>query len=229
MFNLLDLAFRDPRLFVVVAAALAVALILGLTFHEFSHALVADMQGDHAPRSAGRLSLNPRYHFDLVGTIMLLLAGFGWAKPVMVNPFRLKLGPRWGMVLVAVAGPLSNFLLAAALAVPLRGDWLLLRSTGVLNAWGIEQYLAFFLFSIVSINTTLGVFNLLPIWPLDGSRVTRLIPGELGNFFIRAEPYGIFILLLLMFLPRLTGGQFDIIGMIMNPIYNRLMAVFLGG
>ena len=217
----------DPTLAVIIVLAFAISLIAGLSFHEFSHAFVGDLLGDTTPRHQGRLTLNPVNHLDPMGTLMMVLAPFGWAKPVQVNPNRLRFGPKLGMALVGAAGPLSNFVLAAALAAPLRAGIIELRSTFFLRSWEPENYLAFLLFYIVLINITLGVFNLLPLAPLDGSRVAALLPGEIGEFFRRMEPYGMGILFLLLALPFITGGQVNIIGAIIDPIRTFLLDLFL--
>lgn len=231
MIELLNLMFRDPQLFLVVVLAFLVALLLGLSFHEFSHALVGDALGDPTPRRQGRLSLDPSRHLDPLGSFMLLLAGFGWAKPVRINPFNLRFGPKVGMAVVAVAGPLSNFLLAAAFAVPLKMGVFPFSDLQVLNRWTVGELFAYFLFRIVVLNTVLGVFNLLPIPPMDGSRVAMLLPGEIGDFFRRMEQqnWGLGILLLLLALPFLTGGRVDILGAIIGPITRWLLEFFLAG
>jgi Zn-dependent protease len=229
MFYLLGTLRDDPRLFVLLVLAIAISLLLGLSFHEFSHALVGDLLGDRTPRRQGRLSLDPRVHLDPLGALMLVLAGFGWAKPVRISPFNLRLGPRLGMAVVGLAGPLANFLLAGVLAAPLKAGVVRYASPRFLDAWSFENYLAFLLLYIVIINVTLGVFNLLPIPPMDGSRLMQLIPGEVGEFFRRMEPFGFGILFLLLFLPTLTGGQVDIIGAVVSPIRNRILEWFLTG
>lgn len=229
MLRFLNLMVSDPQLFVVVVLAFIIAIVLGLSFHEFSHAVVGDALGDSTPRRQGRLSLDPSRHLDPLGSLMVVLAGFGWAKPVRINPFNLKFGPKLGMAMVAVAGPLSNFLLAAAFAVPLKMELIPLRDVEVLSRFTFGELFAYFLFQIVAINTVLGVFNLLPIPPMDGSRVAMLLPGEIGDFFRKMEEqnWGLGILMLLLALPFLTGGQVDIIGAIIGPVYNRLLDLFL--
>jgi Zn-dependent protease len=221
----------NPRLFVLFVIAIAISFIAGLAFHEFSHAVVGDALGDPTPRRQGRLTLNPREHLDPLGSLMLVLAGFGWAKPVQINPFNLRLGPRLGMAVVAVAGPLSNFALAAALAVPLKSGMLELMPVRLLSDWSPANYAAFLLLYLVDINVLLGVFNLIPIPPMDGSRLAMLLPGEIGDFFQRMERgnWGFGILFLLLALPFLTGGQVDILSAIINPITTRLLNLFLGG
>jgi Zn-dependent protease len=231
MLYLLGTLKDDPALFVLLVLAIVVSLLIGFSFHEFSHALVADTLGDPTPRRQGRLSLNPREHLDPLGSLMLIMAGFGWAKPVQINPFNLRFGPKVGMALSAVAGPLANFVIAGALAAPLKARVFELRSEFTLSTWSLGNYVAFLLLYIVIINTTLGVFNLLPIPPMDGSRVAMLLPGEIGDFFRRMEQerWGLGILMLLIALPFLTGGQVDVLGAIIGPIRSRLLELFLVG
>lgn len=229
MLQLLDLMVRDPELFVVIVLAFIIAILLGLSFHEFSHAVVGDALGDPTPRRQGRLSLDPSRHLDPLGSIMVVLAGFGWAKPVRVNPFNLRLGPKVGMAVVAVAGPLSNFLLAAAFAVPLKMELFPLRDVDVTSRFTVGELFAVLLFYIVALNVVLGVFNLLPIPPMDGSRVAMLLPGEIGAFFRKMEEqnWGLGILMLLLALPFLTGGQVDILGAIIGPIQRNILDFLL--
>ena len=169
-----------------------VALLVGLTFHEFSHAVTADNLGDDRPRRMGRLTLNPLAHIDPIGALMLIVAGFGWAKPVMVNPAALR-GGRRSMALVAFAGPLANVVVAIAFAVVYR----------IMVLAGVDS--GFFLSLvalIVQINILLAIFNLLPIPPLDGYNVAlAYLPPRQAMTLQRYAPYGIIVLLLLIFLP----------------------------
>lgn len=229
LYLIFDTLRDDPKLALVIGLAFMVSLLLGLAFHEFSHAIVGDALGDATPRRQGRITLNPAAHLDKMGSLMLLLAPFGWAKPVQVNPYNLRPSPKLGMALVAVAGPLSNFLLAAAFAAPLKAGVVELISPNRLGLWSVENYFAFLLLYIVIINTSLGVFNLLPVSPLDGSRVARLIPGPVGDFFEAIEPYGFGILFFLLAIPFLTQGQLDPVGAVIDPIRTRLLQWFLVG
>ena len=169
-----------------------IALLVGLTFHEFSHALLADQLGDHRPRAMGRLTLNPIPHIDPIGALMLVIAGFGWAKPVMVNPAALRDGAR-GMAIVAFAGPISNVIVAVGFAILFR----------VLGIVGIDDgFLPRLIQLIVALNLLLAIFNLIPIPPLDGYNVLlAFLPPRQAMVVRQYAPYGVIVLLLLVFLP----------------------------
>ncbi|MFN8558100.1 MAG: site-2 protease family protein [Dehalococcoidia bacterium] len=222
---------NNPRLFVVVALALAISLLIGLSFHEFCHALAADLLGDRLPRAEGRLTLNPAAHLDPMGALFMVLAGFGWGKPVRFNPFRLRVSPALGVVLVKLAGPLSNFVIAGALAAPIKAGLLQVAPELLLNRWTIENYIGYFLLWVVIINISLGVFNLLPFPPLDGGGIAVILPGPVGDFFRRmeSERWGFAVLMLLVFLPTLTGGRVDPIGAVTRPVRGFLIDLFLRG
>ena len=182
--------FGNPSIEGLIAGI--VALLVGLTFHEFSHALLADQLGDRQPRAMGRLTLNPIPHIDPIGALMLVVAGFGWAKPVMVNPFALRDGPR-GMALVAFAGPIANVVVAIGFAVIYR----------VLGVVGVDDGFAPRLVElIVRLNILLAIFNLIPIPPLDGYNVLlAFLPPRQAMVVRQYAPYGVIALLLLVFLP----------------------------
>jgi Zn-dependent protease len=177
--------------------AIIVALLVGITFHEFSHALVADALGDHRPRALGRISLNPAAHIDLLGALFLLLVGFGWGKPVPVNTAALGPG-RQGLAWVSAAGPVANLLVAIGFAVLLRALILI----GIQTSFVVDL-LAF----IVLFNLALGIFNLLPIAPLDGWNFTLgLVPLRTVFTLQRYQQYGMFVLLGLIILSYGTPG-----------------------
>jgi Zn-dependent protease len=180
--------------------ALAIALIVGITFHEFMHAFVADQLGDHRPRAMGRVSLNPIAHIDPMGAIFFLIAAFGWGKPVMVNQYALRPG-RIGMAYVAAAGPLANLFVAAI-------GGILFRLVDLLNATGsIADFAVQLLAALVFFNVVLGLFNLLPIPPLDGyNLVLPFLPLRAALTVQRYATYGMLVLLLLILLPRFSGG-----------------------
>jgi Zn-dependent protease len=176
--------------------ARVIVLVIAFTVHEFSHAFVADYFGDDTPRSQGRLTLNPLVHLDPIGSLLLLVVGFGWAKPVQINPFALERRSPAAPMLVALAGPVSNLLLALVAAIPMRFG-LIPFATG-------SGYLPslFDLFStFILINLLLMLFNLIPIFPLDGEKVVHyFLPPSGQNFMDTIRPYGSIILIVVVFL-----------------------------
>lgn len=175
------------------------AILVAITFHEYAHAQTATLLGDSTPRHQGRLTLNPLKHLDLLGALMFVIAGFGWAKPVRVNPYNFSGDRRRGMMLVGIAGPAMNLLLAYLAAVALN------MVITVPNVW-LKQLL----YSIVRFNVILAVFNLLPVPPLDGSKVLAwVLPRDKGNWLDHMESYGPMLLLLLV--------VFGIVGKLIGP------------
>jgi len=203
----------------------AVILVISLTFHEFSHAWAATRLGDDTPRYNGRLTLNPLKHLDLWGSIMLLVAGFGWAKPVPVNAYALLRRSPAGLMWTALAGPLANLALAIAAAIPFR----LGLVTWSLSFTGTAMpTLGQFLSEFILINLSLMLFNLLPLAPLDGDKVADyFFPPKWAAVLDRIRPYGSYVLLALFFLPRLTG--FNIFSAIMGPALSNLLNILIGG
>ncbi|WP_310582434.1 site-2 protease family protein [Deinococcus sp.] len=188
--GLLSLLTSNPLAFVIIA----LALVLSLAVHEFAHAYTADRLGDPTPRRAGRVTLNPLAHLDPFGTILLLFAGFGFAKPVPVNGNNLG---RWGMLWVAAAGPISNLLIAVLAALLLKFLPLTSLTYLVLN-------------TVLGINVVLAVFNLLPIPLLDGSRIIAAIfPRTLGRALMEFEmqPYSFILVLVIIYLGRPVIGN----------------------
>lgn len=228
----LDLLQVSLWLFLVFFGSVVGALLVGITFHEFSHCLAAYLLGDPLARNMGRLSLNPKVHLDPVGTLLLFVAGFGWGKPAPVNPYRLRTGPKSGMALVAAAGPLSNLVVAAAAGLPIHAGSVPWRTPFVVPysvaAWDGADYLGLFLSSTVIFNCVLAVFNLIPVAPLDGFRVAvGILPRDLSDAVAGLEQYGIAILMLLLVLPMLTNGAVGIFPVI-SPAIDRLAGVFTG-
>jgi Zn-dependent protease len=174
----------DPSGLLVVAAALVVAA----TVHEYAHAWVADRRGDPTPRRLGRLTLNPLAHLDPVGTALILVMGFGWARPVPISPGAFP-NPRRDSMLVAAAGPLANISLLFVLGVPYKLG--LLGPDSGSELLGVQRLLEV----SVRLNAMLAVFNLLPIPPLDGSWILAgLLPPNAAAAYGRLQPYGMWIL-----------------------------------
>lgn len=159
---MLSTLFSDP----ITGIAWIAAFIMALTFHEFCHALVAKLQGDDTAERLGRLTLNPISHIDPIGLLAVLAAGFGWAKPVPYNPYNLR-NQKWGSVLVAIAGPLSNLLLFIITGLIFKG----LSASGLVAD---TSALWTFLGAMMGVNVVLFAFNLIPIPPLDGSKILLL-------------------------------------------------------
>lgn len=168
-------------------------LLFALSFHEYAHAWMATRLGDPTPRAAGRLTLNPFAHVDWLGLIMLWVARFGWAKPVPVDP-RNFAQPRAGMLWTALAGPVANAIAAVASA------WLLVRADRLLGeAAGVADAIRIILYLSLVYNVSLAIFNLIPIPPLDGSRILgSLLPPHAAWRYQQVEAYGWLVLLLLV-------------------------------
>lgn len=200
-----------------------ITLLIAFTVHEFSHAFVANAFGDDTPRMNGRLTLNPFAHLDIIGTLMLLFAGFGWAKPVPVNPYALQRRSRSALMWVSLAGPLSNFLLAVIAAIPIRLS--LVKYAGYGNGWIPTPFM--FLYEFIAINIILMLFNLIPLAPLDGASIAeRLFPPSWAQFMDNIRPYGPFILMALLFVGPMIG--LDIIGWVIYPARQALTSLLIG-
>lgn len=230
-FHYADLIQESPWAFITIAGSAFLALILGVAFHEFNHAWAADNLGDRTPRMMGRLTLNPIAHLDPFGSLMMLLVGFGWGKPVVYNPNNLR-DPVGGGALISVAGPLSNLVIAAVAAVPLRLGLVPTEITTLplrLNSWGPENYAGLFLSNMVILNALLAVFNLIPVPPLDGFKVALgILPRDLAREYARIEPYGPGILMILILMPFLTNGQISLLQDILGPVVSRIVNLFTG-
>ncbi|NLJ81039.1 MAG: site-2 protease family protein [Firmicutes bacterium] len=190
------------------------AILLAISFHELGHAYVAYKMGDPTPKYQGRLTLNPLAHLDPVGAIMLLIFKIGWAKPVVINPHYFK-NRRQGILLVSLAGPLANVILA----------WVFYNILGFLPhlmpSFALANTVSLFLILNVQLNLGLAAFNLLPVPPLDGSKIlSSLLPTRLEYQYSQWARYGPLILILLV----VTGGARFII----NPIYSALFRIVIG-
>ena len=182
--------------------ALLIALVFGISVHEFAHAAAATWLGDPLPERQGRLTLAPAAHLDVMGSLMFLVGGFGWGKPVQYNPYALRASPRVGPAIVAAAGPISNVILAVIVSIVVRLMPLAFGTNmrAFALAPGIEGVLFNLLVGIVYYNLILSFFNLIPVFPLDGFTILQgLLPPALADAFEVTRQYGFFVLLLLLF------------------------------
>ncbi len=208
---MLSYLFSNPLLFIVYI----IALLVAITIHEFSHAYVADRLGDPTPRLAGRLKLNPFVHIDLFGMIFLFIFGFGWGKPVTFDPYNLK-DPRKDAALISLAGPISNFILATGLSILLR----LFIFLGFPLTSTIGPIVAVF----IQLNVVLGVFNLLPIHPLDGFKIVGgILPEDRAREWYELERYGLIFLFMLIF----PFGGSSLLDIIIRPITTFILSLLI--
>ena len=197
--------FSNPLLFIIYLSSLLVAI----TIHEFSHAWTADYLGDPTPRLQGRLKLNPLVHIDTMGMVFLLLLGFGWGKPVQFDPYNLK-DPRRDAAWISIAGPSSNFILAIILS-------LLLKLFIILQLDMLTIIGSLIFVPMIRMNIMLGVFNLLPIHPMDGFKIVEgILPEEKAREWQGLQRWGMLFLLLLI-IP--IGGSSMLNGII-EPVIN---------
>jgi Zn-dependent protease len=179
-----------------------IVLLTAFSVHEFAHAWTANYFGDDTPRLYGRLTLNPLAHLDVIGSLMLIFAGIGWAKPVPVDPYVLRRRSPSALMWVSLAGPASNFLMALVAAIPFR---LGLISTSAVPSTALFSLPAF-LNQFIIINLSLMLFNLIPIAPLDGEKVLEyFLPPNMARSFESLRPYGPMILMGLFVIGTFTG------------------------
>ena len=202
---------------------IAPPILLALTFHEYAHAFVANMYGDDTAKQRGRLTLNPIRHLDPLGTIMIFLVHFGWAKPVPVNPLKLK-NPKKDMLWISAAGPLANIVLALVSGFLLR---LIFATIGIPDQHSITGLLIFMMIMSLQINLALAIFNVLPIAPLDGSKILfGLLPSKHEGKIQFLERYGPFILIGLIVFGQFTGVS--ILGGLIWPFVGFFSNIFAG-
>lgn len=167
-----------------------IGLLVAITIHEFSHAYVANELGDPTARLKGRMTLNPLAHLDPIGTLMLLFAGFGWGKPVPVDPYNLR-EPRKDSALISLAGPISNLILAFLLSLILKSPLYLL-----------SPLIPLILIPVIILNVSLAFFNLLPIFPLDGFGIVEgVLPEDLARTWHSFQSLGTILILFLLIMP----------------------------
>lgn len=199
-----------------ILLARLLVVLLGIPIHEWAHGWVAHLLGDTTPEREGRLSLNPFTHLDPIGTLLILTTGFGWGKAARVNPYLMHKAPspRIGMALSALAGPFSNFIQAFILALLLKSGWI------------HAEWLVMVIIYAILVNIGLIAFNMLPIPPLDGSRVLAgVAPPPVADFIESLEPIAPYLLLGVLFvLPRMG---IDLVGWMMAPLNDLLWWILL--
>jgi len=202
---------------------IAPPILLALSFHEYAHAYIANKFGDDTAKQSGRLTLNPLAHLDPLGTIMIFLVHFGWAKPVPVNPNRLR-NPKKDMLWISAAGPLANMILALISGILLR---FIFAIGGAPNQHSIIGLLTYAVLMSLQINLALAIFNILPIAPLDGSKILfGLLPVKHEGKVYFLERYGPFILLGLIIFGRVT--DVPILGGLIWPFVEFFSKMFAG-
>ena len=200
-------------------------LMFAFPIHEFAHAWVADRFGDPQPRLDGRLSLNPAVHLDLMGSLILLVAGFGWARPVSVSPYILRRRSPAALMWVSLAGPISNLILAVLAAIPIRFGWLPVIPIKI-DGQPVDLVLAI-VGNFVIINLVLLFFNLIPIAPLDGEKILDyFLPPNMSIKLEAISQYGPMILMALLFIGPMIG--IDILGQTLWPLVSLLYGVLTG-
>lgn len=200
------MSFDPPTLI-----ARVLTLVIAFTLHEYAHAWTATRFGDYTAMGAGRLTLNPLSHLDPFGTLTLILVGFGWAKPVPINPAAIRRNNPAGVMWVSLAGPLTNLLLALLAAIPLRFSLVNINQP----SGAIFPSIGYFLLTFILVNITLFIFNLLPLAPLDGEKVlSYFLPESWQPVLDGLRRYGPTILLVLVFVGPRIG--FDLIGKLVH-------------
>ena len=198
------------------------AVIIAITFHEYAHALAADKLGDDTPRMQGRLNLNPMNHIDPFGFMLLMFAGFGWGKPVQINPRNFNRNVRMdkGEAIVSIAGPVMNFILAIVSAIILGAIYMFAPTSFLMNTVGNVIYIL--LQELVIINIGLGVFNLIPLPPLDGSKIfINFMPYNTRRWILEHSHIFYYIFLAIW----ITG----LAGLIISPVINLIYDGLMGG
>jgi Zn-dependent protease len=202
-----------------------IVLLVAFTIHEFAHAWTAVQFGDDTPRMYGRLTLNPLAHLDPMGSLVLLAVGFGWAKPVPVDPYALQRRSPAALMWVSLAGPFSNFLLAILAAIPFRAG--LVAISDLYLQSGFFPNPAKILYEFVVINLVLMLFNLIPLAPLDGEKIADyFLPPPASTYLERIRPYGPMLLIIIAVVLPFLG--IDLIGWIIGPPLRALFTLLVG-
>ncbi|MDZ7844914.1 MAG: site-2 protease family protein [Anaerolineales bacterium] len=203
-----------------------IVLLTAFSVHEFAHAWTANYFGDLTPQRNGRLTLNPLAHLDPMGSLMLIVAGFGWAKPVPINPYALRKASPSAVMWVSLAGPLSNFLMAVLGAIPFRVG-LVSLSNVYFSQGRLFPTLDSFLWDFISINLILMLFNLIPLAPLDGEKIAGyFFPPSWREMLDQIRPYGPMILLFLFIAGPYLG--MDVLGWLLGPPLRFFVRLLIG-
>lgn len=201
--------------------AFIIIIFVSFPLHEIAHAYTADYFGDTTPRMHGRITLNPMAHIDLMGAVLLAVAGFGWAKPVPINEYQLLRRHPQAPMLVALVGPLSNFALAVIGAIVMRGIIFIGTITPMIESIWEVMYI------FVYINLLLMLFNLIPLFPLDGEKVLiHLLPNEMNRPLVEMRRFGSWPLIIVLFLLPYLG--INVVGLLIYPPINWLMGLLVG-
>lgn len=198
--------------------ARAIALLIGMTVHEFAHVYIAYRMGDNTGASQGRLTLNPLVHINPIGFLMGVLVGFGFLGSAPINPYRMR-NPRWGYLAAVAAGPISNLLIAAVFCIPYRLNIQLLFSDSLLSQ---------VLYQIVALNLILALFNIIPLFPLDGwSIMYSLLPPDQARWWQANQMNSQYVFMLLILL-SFIGGQFNILGILIGQPASTIFRILVG-
>ena len=215
---MINLLLQNPFSFIIFVLLLLVVV----TIHEFSHAFVADRLGDPTPRLHGRLTLNPASHLDPIGSLLFILAGFGWGKPVPFDPFNLR-HPKKDAALISFAGPLSNMVMALIAGLILR--FMVFTPALTFPLWSADLFTSF-----IRLNILLAVFNLIPVHPLDGFKVVAgVLPEKYYHDWLELERYGMIFLIFLIFPFFGNSPIFAVLSPLINFFMSLLIPSQMGG
>jgi Zn-dependent protease len=204
----------------------AIILLTSFPVHEFAHAWVADHFGDDTPRANGRLTLNPLAHLDPLGSLMMIIVGFGWAKPVPINPYILQRRSPSATMWVSLAGPMSNLLMAIVGSIFFRLGVVSIKDVTPVSG-EILPTLSLFVFLFIRINLWLMLFNLIPLFPLDGEKVLDyFLPPSAARALESIRPYGPMILMVILIVLPMVG--IDVIGKVIQPAFIFITRLLIG-
>lgn len=196
----------------------AVALLIGMTIHEFAHVYVAYRMGDNTAANQGRLTLNPLVHINPIGFLMGVIIGFGFLGSAPINPYKMR-NPRWGYLAAVAAGPISNLLIAIVFAIPFRLSPQLIFGS---------EFLSQLLFQIVFLNIILALFNIIPLFPLDGwSIMLSLLPPDQARWWQANQQNSQYVFMLLILL-SFIGGRFNILGILISEPSTQIFRILVG-